>query len=91
MPYHILDSGRIVYQPQFVTDLHKFAFDGGGVDYRASGEVGGHLGWDPARKPYRISEHDSGDLRVLSYTGDTGWALPTDADASGAPPPHLLR
>jgi len=87
LPYQILDNGRIVYQPQFVTDLHKFAFDGSGVEYRASGEVGGHLGWDPARKPYRISEHDSGDLRVLTYTGDTGWALPTDADASGAPPP----
>jgi hypothetical protein len=87
LPYRILDNGRIVYQPQFVTDLHKFAFDGSGVEYRASGEVGGHLGWDPARKPYRISEHDNGDLRVLSYTGDTGWALPTDADTAGAPPP----
>ena len=87
LPYQILDNGRIVYQPQFVTDLHKFAFDGSGVEYRASGEVGGHLGWDPARKPYRISEHDNGDLRVLTYTGDTGWALPTDADTSGAPPP----
>jgi len=87
LPYHVLDNGRIVYQPQFVTDLHKFAFDGSAVEYRASGEVGGHLGWDPARKPYRISEYDNGDLRVLTYTGDTGWALPTDADGAGAPPP----
>ncbi|HEU5293585.1 MAG TPA: beta-propeller domain-containing protein, partial [Burkholderiaceae bacterium] len=86
-PYRILDSGRIVYQPQFVTDLHRFAFDGSGVDYRASGEVAGHLGWDPARKPYRISEHDNGDMRVLTYTGDTGWALPVDAESANAPPP----
>lgn len=86
-PVQILDNGRIVYQPRFVTDLHKFAFDGQGVDYRASGEVAGHLGWDPQRKPYRISEHANGDLRVLSFTGDAGWALPTDAESPTAPPP----
>lgn len=86
-PLRILDSGRLVYQPQFATDLHKFAFDGQRVDYRASGEVNGHLGWDPQRKPYRISEHDNGDLRVLSFTGDVGWVLPADADSPSAPPP----
>lgn len=87
LPFRILDSGRIVYPLQYTTDLHRFAFDGSGVDYRASGEVTGHLGWDPSRKPYRFSEADNGDLRVLTFTGDMGWALPADADSSQAPPP----
>jgi hypothetical protein len=87
LPYRILDNGRIVYPLQFVTDLHRFAFDGSGVDYRASGEVAGHLGWDPSRKPYRVSEADNGDLRVLTFTGDTGWALPADAESAQAPAP----
>jgi len=85
-PYEILATGRAQYAPQFATDLHKFAVDGLAIDYRASGEVKGHLGWDPQRKPYRLSEHN-GDLRVLSFTGDTGWVLPEDATSGSAPPP----
>ena len=32
----------------------------------------GHLGWDQEKKPYRLSEYQ-GDLRVISFTGETGW------------------
>lgn len=87
LPYRILDNGRIVYPLQYITDLHRFAFGGSSVDYRASGEVTGHLGWDPSRRPYRLSEADNGDLRVLTFTGDTGWALPADATSAQAPAP----
>jgi len=71
-------DGRLVFPTGFVTDLHKFAFDGLNLNYRASGEVRGHLGWDPERISLRMSEH-GGDLRVISYTGTSGWATPVDA------------
>ena len=69
------------------TDLHKFAFGASGVAYRGSGEVPGHLGWDAEKRSYRMGEWN-GDLRVLTYTGATGWgAVP---DASKAPSPATL-
>ena len=55
------------------TDIHKFALQGTQISYRGSGEVPGHLGWDAEKKPYRMSEYN-GDLRVLTFTGETGWA-----------------
>lgn len=55
------------------TDIHKFALQGMQISYRGSGEVQGHLGWDAEKKPYRMSEYN-GDLRVLAFTGETGWA-----------------
>jgi len=84
-PYEILSTGRVQYAPQFATDLHKFSVDGLAIDYRASGEVEGNLGWDPERKSYRLGEYN-GDLRVLSFTGQTGWLLPEDATSGTTPP-----
>jgi hypothetical protein len=84
--FHVLQSGAVVYRPQFATDIHKFAYSGLGIDYRASGEVGGHLGWDLQRKSYRMGEHN-GDLRVLSYTGTNGWATRDDATRPDRSPP----
>jgi hypothetical protein len=52
----------------------------GGLAWRGSADVEGHLGWDSARMSYRLSEHD-GHLRVLTYTGSQGWATPADAGA----------
>lgn len=83
-PFTILANGLLQYAPQFATDIHKFSVAGMAIDYRASGSVQGNLGWDPQRKPYRFDEYN-GDLRVLSFTGQTGWVLPEDA-VSGAPP-----
>ncbi len=69
------------------TDLHKFAFSPSGVSYRGSGEVEGHLGWDAEKRSYRLGEWN-GDLRVLTYTGTTGWgAVP---DSTKAPSPATL-
>lgn len=67
------------------TDLHQFALTGGSVAYRASGTVEGHLGWEAARKPLRLSPY-GGDLRVISYTGTTG-VRTASAVASTSPPP----
>lgn len=71
------------------TDIHKFALSGNAlagpaIDYRGSGEVQGHLGWDVQRKSYRLSEW-KGDLRVLSFTGETGWGIVTSLGNSGDP------
>lgn len=71
---------------QMRTDVHKFFFGAGVPDYRGSGEVAGHLGWDVQRKPYRLSEFN-GDLRVLTYTGETGWGVVTDPNTPGLPAP----
>ncbi|MDP1900741.1 MAG: beta-propeller domain-containing protein [Rubrivivax sp.] len=75
-----------IYPPDIKTDLHKFALASGGVAYRASGEVPGHLGWDFEQKSFRLSEWN-GDLRVLSFTGSEGWATPADGADPAAPPP----
>lgn len=77
---------RIRYVAKTTTDVHKFTAAGTSITYRGSGEVPGHLGWDGERKPYRLSEHN-GDLRVLSFTGEVGWAVPADADSKAAPAP----
>lgn len=70
-----------VYPASMSTDVHRFTLEGGIAQYRASGSVDGHLGWDPERKSHRFSEH-AGVLRVLSYTGSLGWV---DAPATGKP------
>jgi Beta propeller domain len=66
-----LSDGRVSYPQSFTTDIHRFSFSGLSLHYRGSGEVQGHLGWDPERMALRLSEHN-GDLRVLSFTGSTG-------------------
>ncbi len=72
------------YPPQIRTDLHKFVLTAAGLDYRASGEVEGHLGWDPQRKSYRLSEHQ-GALRVLTFTGSLGWGIAPDNSTPASP------
>lgn len=51
------------------TDVHKFSLTGGGISYRGSGVVDGHLGFDVLRRPFRMSEHGR-DLRVITYTDE---------------------
>ncbi len=85
----------IRFAPQTRTDVHKFAIDGPKIsqpnglviDYRGSGEVPGHLGWDPQKNSYRMGEWN-GDLRMLSFTGETGWG-PVAEDAKTASPATL--
>ncbi|MBO0612947.1 beta-propeller domain-containing protein [Thiothrix fructosivorans] len=61
-------STSIVYAPNITTDLHKFSL-AGGINYRGSGRVDGHLGWNQEQKPFRMSEHKD-VLRVVTYNGD---------------------
>ena len=79
------------YPQRIETDIHKFALAStGGISYRGSGTVNGHLGWDAQRKSLRLSEH-TGDLRVLSFTGETGWFGFADlSDNTKAPSPATL-
>ena len=91
-----------VFSSQASTDIHKFAIRTNAmaaIDYRGSAEVSGHLGWDMQKTSYRMSEHN-GDLRVLTFSGETGWVGIASANASAndanAPPPspatlHVLR
>lgn len=68
------------------TDVHKFSLSALTVNYRGSGEVTGHLGWDAQRKSYRMSEFN-GDLRVLTFTGETGWFSIAEASLPTPPAP----
>jgi hypothetical protein len=77
-----------VFPADMRTDIHRFSLAGERPDYRASGSVDGHLGWDEERRPYRFSAWN-GDLRVLSFTGSVGWAVPADAGVT-APSPATL-
>lgn len=65
------DVANTVFPTGSRTDIHRFALRGAQVDYSASGSVDGHLGWDIGRLPARMNEYQS-DLRVVSYTGQTG-------------------
>ncbi|MBX2835351.1 MAG: beta-propeller domain-containing protein [Gammaproteobacteria bacterium] len=58
-------------QPLVQTDIHQFGINGGGISYAGSGVVPGHLGWNPNRRPFRMSEQN-GYLRVATYSGDQG-------------------
>lgn len=61
-------SGDVpVYAEETSTDIHKFALDGLDIDYRGSGTVTGHLGFDQNRKSFRMGEHN-GMLRVITQT-----------------------
>jgi hypothetical protein len=83
-------SNLIAYPAEMRIDIHKFALAAGDISYRASGEVAGHLGWDPAYNSYRFSEWN-GDLRVISFTGSFGWWAGTDLTAANLPPPSPAR
>ena len=58
------------YPATMSTDIHKFALNRLGIDYRGSGQVDGHLGWDQNRKSFRFGEHNA-TLRVITFTGAT--------------------
>jgi hypothetical protein len=74
------------WAPDVSTDIHKFALSATAIDYRGSGAVQGHLGWDPQKNPHRLGEFN-GDLRVLTYNASLGWVGPASASDPSAPPP----
>ncbi|MCA3241444.1 MAG: beta-propeller domain-containing protein [Rubrivivax sp.] len=87
----LMESLSLVAAAPPRTDVHQFALDPtgtGGLAWRGSADVEGHLGWDSTRMSYRLSEHE-GHLRVLTYTGGEGWASPADAGARRPSPARL--
>lgn len=89
--YEVLkQDGVMAYPSQISTDIHKFALNGLAIQYRGSGQVSGHLGWDTRKNAYRMSEH-KGDLRVLTYTDQFGWfGEPGTTNTSTRPSPAVL-
>ena len=67
------------------TDVHKFALTGMSINYRGSGEVNGHLGWEADKNAYRMSEYLS-DLRILTFTGQQGWSTTFNGSSTIARP-----
>jgi uncharacterized secreted protein with C-terminal beta-propeller domain len=75
------------YNQGITTDIHKFAFNTGNLEYRGSAEVRGHLGWNQDQKSFRFSEKDD-LLRVLTFAEDlwnTGTVIDDAELAEGAP------
>jgi Beta propeller domain len=68
------DLSTRIYKSGTTTDIHKFSLQGQAINYKGSGTVPGHLGWNKDKLAYRMSEYQ-GDLRVLSFTGETGWGI----------------
>lgn len=64
-------EGRLwaTYPAEASTDLHKFALVAAGPEYKGSGNVAGHLGWEQDKKSFRMGEHD-GVLRVATSAGN---------------------
>jgi hypothetical protein len=72
--YPLDSAAPVFFKTDSTTDIHKFSLTGTQINYVGSGEVPGHLGWDKDKLSYRLSEYQ-GDLRVLSFTGQTGWGF----------------
>lgn len=56
-----------------VTDIHKFSLLTANMDYRGSGQVTGHLGWEQDKKSFRFGEYEN-TLRVATSAGST-WGM----------------
>ncbi len=71
--YSLLAADAIFYNPDHRTAIHKFALTDGGVDYRGSGEVRGHLGWSEDKRSFRMGANGAGDeyLNIVTSIGDT--------------------
>lgn len=50
------------------TEIHKFLLADGALDYRGSGAVPGHLGWNADKQPFRMGEYN-GILKVATSKG----------------------
>lgn len=68
--YDVRALDDLRYSPEHTTAIHKFALVGGGIDYRGSGTVKGHLGWHEDKKSFRMGQNGA-YLNVASSIGDT--------------------
>lgn len=63
------DSDESSVVPADKTHIHQFDINEGSLMYVGTGTVKGHLGWNPLRKSFRMSEKD-GYLRVATFNDD---------------------
>jgi len=53
-----------------ITEIHKFSLQNTALDYRGSGQVIGHLGWEQDKKSFRFGEYQD-TLRIASSEGNS--------------------
>ena len=68
-------NGLIQYEPNYQTDIHKFALTDSHIDYRGSGVVPGHLGWQEDKRSFRMGENN-GVLKIATSLGNN-WSVTT--------------
>ena len=75
--YGVYVSENAIYLSQYLysldndaTRLHKFAFAAGGLDYRGSADIDGHL-WTGGQSDFRISEY-AGYIRAVTTQYEGG-------------------
>jgi uncharacterized secreted protein with C-terminal beta-propeller domain len=68
-------GNQLIYDPaeEQVTDIHKFSLLTANMDYRGSGQVTGHLGWEQDKKSFRFGEY-ANTLRVATSAG-SNWGM----------------
>ena len=65
-------ENSIIYNPgdaEMETEIHKFSLAKGQLDYRGSGSVSGHLGWNTSKQAFRMGEYE-GILKVATSKGN---------------------
>lgn len=67
-----LENNSIIYPEdlEMNTEIHKFTLGSGKLEYKGSGTVPGHLGWEMDKQPFRMGEYD-GILKVATSKGNT--------------------
>jgi len=55
---------------EYKTEIHKFALSEQELQYKGSGTIPGHLGWNYDYKPFRMSEYND-ELRIATSIGST--------------------
>ncbi|NOR51487.1 MAG: hypothetical protein GQ470_02605 [Gammaproteobacteria bacterium] len=65
-----MDDGVSFYSNEWQTDIHKFDLTTSNLEYRGSGTVSGHIGWEVDKKPFRMGENQ-GVLGVVTSEGES--------------------
>ncbi len=67
-----VSNNDIIYpeNQEMTTEIHKFALNADALEYKGSGSVPGHLGWETDKQPFRMGEFD-GILKVATSQGDS--------------------
>jgi uncharacterized secreted protein with C-terminal beta-propeller domain len=68
------DTSDAISESRTETSIHQFDINAGSLTYAGTGAVKGHLGWNPLRKPFRMSEKD-GYLRVATFNDEQGYGV----------------